>query len=275
VVFQVHALATGARRRIEPSDQQMRFVLCLLAIAWMGTDAWADEAEKLAFQREIATYLREHPPQYPAKLMDLHSDAIVRVIFSIDRDGKLLDTNMSSGSGSPEADRDIVDWLKRLQPFPKIPTDLPAPFKVSEELVFSPTTLIGDVKIRWVTNAAAPAKEVAFRDQVASHLHHHPLAYAEEMKALHGKRHVGVALLIDRSGNLLKLDLIEPFGSKVVDESTLAWLEAAQPYPQIPAGLEAPLKLTAELEFGPPRKRDEPWNDDKVKRVMSNVCKGC
>jgi outer membrane biosynthesis protein TonB len=113
VVFQVHALATGARRRIEPSDQQMRFVLCLLAIAWMGTDAWADEAEKLAFQREIATYLREHPPQYPAKLMDLHSDAIVRVIFSIDRDGKLLDTNMSSGSGSPEADRDIVDWLKR------------------------------------------------------------------------------------------------------------------------------------------------------------------
>jgi outer membrane biosynthesis protein TonB len=126
-----------------------------------------------------------------------------------------------------------------------------------------------------VTNAAAPATEVAFRDQVASHLHHHPLAYAEEMKALHGKRHVGVALLIDRSGNRLKLDLIEPFGSKVVDESTLAWLEAAQPYPQIPAGLEAPLKLTAELEFGPPRKRDEPWNDDKVKRVMSNVCKGC
>lgn len=252
------------------------FLVCLLATAFLLSSARADEADERAFRYVIASYLQTHPLQFPADLLNLPTEGYAKVTFSIDRDGKLVDAKISSGSGSSKADQDILDWLTGLQPFPRIPAEVSAPAKFSEEIMLVPTKLKSDVKIKWLISAGARAKEAtkeaAFRDQVASHLQHLPRTYTAEMKA----RHTIVALSLDLSGKLLNAELIKASGSPAIDEETLAWLKAAQPFPQIPTDLTAPLKLTADIEFGQPRKSVEGiWDDGKIKRAINNVCKGC
>jgi TonB family protein len=249
-------------------------ILCFfLAAVWTWTDARAQEADEAAFRYAIFSHMREHPMTFPADLMDRRAEIDPIIGFSIDHDGKLLDAQMVRGSGSTQADQDILDWLRRLQPFPRVPTTLLAPVKFSEMIALVPTSLESDVRIKWVAGASASVHEAAFQEQVAARLQRQPRTYTEEMKDKHGLRRAVVTLLIDQDGRLLNVEMTRESGAAKVDEETLAWLEAAQPYPQIPADLKAPVRLTAEIAFGPPPK--EIWNDEGVKRAIGNVCKGC
>lgn len=266
-------LLKSSRREPGKVLQMRPLILFLLPAALVWSDALASEVDEGAFRYELGSYLHNHPLRFPADLMDRHTEGHATVTFSIDRDGKLLDAKMASGSGSTKADQDILDWITHLQPFPKVPADLSAPVKYSEEIVLVPPNLVSDLKIKWAVHPGASATEAAFRNQVADHLQHIPRTYTSEMKASHDKRRTVVALSIDRSGKLLNVELIKAFGSQTIDQETLAWLAAAQPYPPIPPDLEAPLELNAEFEFGPPR--EGIWNDDKVERAVNNVCKGC
>jgi TonB family protein len=144
---------------------------------------------------------------------------------------------------------------------------------LAEEIVFVPTSLRSDIGIKWAVDSGASTEEVAFRDQLASHLQRHPRTYSEEMKTGHGTRRVVVTLFIGDAGKLLKVEMTKKSGSQTVDEETIDWFAAAQPYPQVPAGVKTPLKLTAEITFGPPA--EGIWSDQKIKRAINNICKGC
>ena len=79
-----------------------------------------------------------------------------------------------------------------------------------------------------------------------------------------------IAFTIDRDGKLLDERVTKGSGRKIADQKALEWLKSLQPYPQIPAEVPAPLHFAVEIDFG-----DRLWNDDRVKRAMQNVCKGC
>jgi TonB family protein len=247
---------------------------CLWAAVFVGSDALATEASETAFRYAIMSHIHDHPPPYPADLKDRNARGRATVTFAIDRHGGLADAKVTIGSGSTKADQEILDWLKRLQPFPGIPDDLSEPEKFSEEIVFAPASVLSDVKINWTADAIS-SNEAGFRDLVASHLRTHPRAFSDEMNSRPRARRSVVTLWIEQNGQLSKVAISKGSGSAKVDQETSDWLVAAQPYPQIPADLKAPLKLTAEIEFGPPGTRAGIWNDEKIKRAINNVCKGC
>lgn len=193
--------------------------------------------------------------------------------LSLDGDGKLADAKAASGSSSTKTDQEILDWLKRLQPFPRVPANLTSPFKFSAEFVFVPPTVLSEVKIRWIIDANPSASEAGLRDLVASHLQRQPRSYSNDMNSRHGTRRAIVTLLINPDGKLLNVEMTKGSGSPRVDQETLVWLNAAQPYPKVPTNFAAPLKLVAEIGFGPPSKGI--WSDEKIKRSINNVCKGC
>jgi TonB family protein len=118
------------------------------------------------------------------------------------------------------------------------------------------------------TNAFAD--EVAFRKQVFSHLIAHHPDYPEGLKAQLGDAHSTIAFTIDRDGKLLDERVTKRSGKKIADQQALEWLKSLQPYPQIPAEVPAPLRFEVEIDFG-----DRLWNDDRVKRAMQGICKGC
>lgn len=102
------------------------------------------------------------------------------------------------------------------------------------------------------TNAFAD--NAAFRQQVFSHLAAHHPDYPEELKAQLGDAHSMVIFSIDRDGKLLDERVTKGSGRKIADQKAL----------------EAPLHFTVEIDF-----TRTPWNDDRIKRAMQNVCKGC
>jgi TonB family protein len=114
----------------------MRWFFCCLVIATcISTGASADVP---ALKQQLVAYLTKHPMDYPDELKARHAEASLTVFLSIDRNGKLLDETVSRGSGSKTIDQESLDWLKRLQPYPKIPEDVPVPFGFSFEIRFVP-----------------------------------------------------------------------------------------------------------------------------------------
>ncbi|ODM75295.1 hypothetical protein A6452_37375 [Bradyrhizobium elkanii] len=234
-------------------------------------DAAAAEANEAALHA-VWSYVRAHP-FYPAELTERSAEVRATVTLSLDGDGKLADAKAASGSSWTKTDQEILDWLKRLQPFPRVPANLTSPFKFSAEFVFVPPTVLSEVKIKWIIDANTSASEAGLRDLVASHLQRQPRSYSNDMNSRHGTRRAIVTLLINPDGKLLNVEMTKGSGSPRVDQETLVWLNAAQPYPKVPTNFAAPLKLVAEIGFGPPSKGI--WSDEKIKRSINNVCKGC
>ena len=255
----------------------MRFFFsCLLAAVWTWNNAFGGEAQEAAFRFKVMSYIRSHPPLYSADLNDIRIDGRATVAFAIDQDGKLVDASMAVGSGSAKADQSFLDWLAHLQPFPHVPADLPVPVKFSVEFILVPREHLSDVRIKWTIDASVSATEAAFRNLVAYHLQHLPRTYSDDMNSGHDPRRAVMTILIDQDGQLLNAEIVKGSGAPKLDQQTLKWLKSGEPYPQIPPDLKGPLRLTAEISFEPPRiSRENIWNDEKIKRAVSSVCKGC
>jgi TonB family protein len=248
--------------------------LCLLTAFLGSTNVFADEA---TFKHTIFAHIHGHPPPYPVELANATDEVSLTLTCSIDRDGKVVQAEVTKGSGSAKADQDILAWFRNLEPFPAIPADLPAPFKISQELVLVPPSLATDLGIKWVANARSSPSEPSFRDQMAVHLKHHPRSYSGKIKTRRGSAREIVTLLIDQSGFLLQAPQATRLGSNLPDEETIDWLVAIQPFPKIPADMKSPLTLTAEITFGPPKKpaSNGLWDDERIKKSINNVCRGC
>jgi len=87
-----------------------------------------------ALLRHVARYQR-----YPnaARLGRLQGS--VETLFSMRRDGTLLGVWVKTGSGQAVLDKEAVDAIRRAQPLPSIPPELPDRLNIRVTLVFEPS----------------------------------------------------------------------------------------------------------------------------------------
>lgn len=114
----------------------MRFLIfCLLTIGCVATSAWAEQP---SYPQQIRAHLASHRMPYPRVTVAERNKATPLVVeFLLDRDGKLLDSQITKTSGSAKFDQASLDWLATLQPFPAIPTDRKAPEKFTLPIHFA------------------------------------------------------------------------------------------------------------------------------------------
>ena len=87
-----------------------------------------------ALLRHVARYQR-----YPnaARLGRLHG--VVETLFAMKRDGTLLEVWVKTSSGQAVLDKAAVDAIRRAQPLPSIPFELPERLNIQITLVFDPS----------------------------------------------------------------------------------------------------------------------------------------
>ena len=87
-----------------------------------------------ALLRHVARY--QH---YPNAARSLHLEGKVDAQFSMSRDGTLLGVWVKTGSGQAVLDSEAIETIRRAQPLPAIPPELPDHLNVHVQLVFDPT----------------------------------------------------------------------------------------------------------------------------------------
>ena len=86
---------------------------------------------KNALLRHIAKFQR-----YPKSAQRQRLQGTVQAVFSVSRDGRLLDAWVKTSSGEAELDKAAIDTIRRAQPLPVIPSVLPDPIKIELALGF-------------------------------------------------------------------------------------------------------------------------------------------
>jgi protein TonB len=76
------------------------------------------------FQQALMRHI-ERFQHYPYEARRSHMEGTVQIAFVMGRDGKILDAWVRSSSGRVILDQEAVDALRRAEPLPKIPGELP------------------------------------------------------------------------------------------------------------------------------------------------------
>jgi periplasmic protein TonB len=87
-----------------------------------------------ALLRHVARY--QH---YPNAARALHLEGTVDTQFSMSRDGTLLGVWVKTSSGQAMLDKEAIETIRRAQPLPSIPPELPAPLIIHFPLLFDPS----------------------------------------------------------------------------------------------------------------------------------------
>jgi protein TonB len=95
-------------------------------------------AALLKFRQALLSHVARYQ-RYPKAARHDRLYGSVDAIFSMRRDGTVLGVWVTSGSGQPIFDKEAVDTIRRAQPLPAIPSDLPDPITVEATLVFEPS----------------------------------------------------------------------------------------------------------------------------------------
>ncbi|WP_315776053.1 MULTISPECIES: TonB family protein [unclassified Bradyrhizobium] len=244
----------------------MRYVFCcvLVLLSLSGT-GFADE---IAFKRELSRHITENSWVIPGRLQ---SKAVqVGVVFTIDRDGKLLDAAVDQSSGSPADDADLLSSLRRMRAFPRVPDELNVPYEVKTTFNLGMQRQLGYVELQWPPTGQTSGQEIAYRSDIQHHLRVSPRVLPDDINIRRETRSI-IAFSLDRDGHLIDVRVTKSFGMKAVDDKTIAWLKSIEPFPKMPSELSSPIKLTAELVFLP----KGIWNDEEARRRVNGVCRGC
>ncbi|QUS38446.1 TonB family protein [Tardiphaga alba] len=87
------------------------------------------------FQRVLLTHIERYQ-SYPATARrDGHEDTVF-VVFAMRRDGTVARVEIKSSSGQPILDQAAIETIRRAQPLPKIPADMPDILTVSVPVTF-------------------------------------------------------------------------------------------------------------------------------------------
>ncbi len=81
------------------------------------------------FQQALMRHI-ERFQRYPGAARRDHLEGTVQVAFVMDRDGKILDAWIRSSSGRTVLDKEAVEALRRAEPLPGIPGELPGQLSV-------------------------------------------------------------------------------------------------------------------------------------------------
>ncbi|MDE5457037.1 TonB family protein [Bradyrhizobium sp. CSA112] len=87
-----------------------------------------------ALMRHVAQYQR-----YPNAARALRLQGKVDTQFSMSRDGKLLGVWVRTSSGQSLLDKEAMETIRRAQPLPPIPSELPDRLNIHVQLVFDPS----------------------------------------------------------------------------------------------------------------------------------------
>lgn len=87
-----------------------------------------------ALLRHVARYQR-----YPSAARRERLHGSVETLFSIERDGRLVDVSVKTSSGQAVLDKAAVEAIRRAEPLPSIPSGLPDRLTVDIRLVFDPS----------------------------------------------------------------------------------------------------------------------------------------
>ena len=85
-----------------------------------------------------------------------------------------------------------------------------------------------------------------------------------------------VDFTMDRSGVVKSTKLVRSIGIPEVDSAALAAIEAAQPLPVPPPGVDSNgLKIRAVFVLPPPTSSTNALNDEQLKARLRGICRGC
>jgi len=87
-----------------------------------------------ALMRHVAQYQR-----YPKAARPLQLEGKVDTLFSMSRDGKLLGVWVRTSSGQIMLDKEAIETIRRAQPLPPIPPELPDRMTIDMQLLFDPS----------------------------------------------------------------------------------------------------------------------------------------
>lgn len=88
------------------------------------------------FQKALLNHIARYR-RYPSAARREALQGVVQVVFAMRRDGSLLDVWVETSSGQSILDAAAVDTIRRAQPLPAIPTQLPNRLKILVPIAFS------------------------------------------------------------------------------------------------------------------------------------------
>jgi protein TonB len=83
----------------------------------------------LRFQRTLQAHV-EHYRSYPATARRDRLQGTVQVLFAMRRDGTVLDAWVQASSGQMLLDKEALETIRRAQPLPAIPPELPGQLNI-------------------------------------------------------------------------------------------------------------------------------------------------
>jgi protein TonB len=81
-------------------------------------------ARVTSWHREIAMRIERHKG-YPAAAQARHETGTAQLTFAIDRQGRVVTSRIARSSGSTALDQETIDTVRRAQPFPPPPPNMP------------------------------------------------------------------------------------------------------------------------------------------------------
>src|SRR5262249_31134236 len=73
--------------------------------------------------REQIRQILDRNKRYPVDAKSRREHGKVVLVFSLDRDGHVLSSQIEKSSGSRSLDQEAIDLLQRSQPFPSLPSE--------------------------------------------------------------------------------------------------------------------------------------------------------
>jgi TonB family protein len=131
-----------------------------------------------------------------------------------------------------------------------------------------------------MTTAAWPGESTFFQKQLVAYMTAHVMDCPEDVRHAHRPIEATLAFTLDRDGKLSDAKIEKGTGLAKVDQALLTWLTNMQPYPTIPRDENAPHKALIPVRFVTPASgagRPESYqeHENRIKRMIGNVCKGC
>jgi TonB family protein len=245
----------------------MRYLIFGVLIAFsMSANALADD---MTFRNQVAIFLTKK--FRPSEALPDKSEQ-VGLSFSIDRNGKLLSVEVDQKSGSERDDEDALDRLRKMQPFPHVPDDLQAPYKIDATVFMIPPGRVGHINL--AEDPASSGQENAFKKRILDHLRAKTWTLPENVAKPSNVRST-FAFTIDRDGKLINVKITKRFGLEAADRRTVDWLKKREAFPSLPAELKAPMTLTANIVLGRSGNDEAESNDNEVRRKINSNCHGC
>lgn len=91
----------------------------------------------LKFQRALQRHIAQFQ-HYPASAKDRGVGGTAKVLFVLRRDGSILDAWVEETSGQPILDIEAVETVRRAEPLPTIPQELPDQLRILIPVAFAP-----------------------------------------------------------------------------------------------------------------------------------------